>query len=146
MSESQLICKECGQHLKRISNTHLMRCSGLTMQEYAYKHHISLEELVLSSVLEQTRQTVTNKTPDEILQIKTNTLHTLQEKDPIKNLTKEEEQIIIPKIGNQKITAWKTLRLSRNSSILQLLQRIRDESHRFAHKYSRELHAKIVTQ
>lgn len=61
-------------------------------------------------------------------------------------LTKEEEQIIIPKIINQKITAWKTLRLSRNSSILQLLQRIRDESHRFAHKYSRELHTKIVIQ
>lgn len=61
-------------------------------------------------------------------------------------LTKEEEQIIIPKITNQKITAWKTLRLSRNSSILQLLQRVRDESHRFAHKYSRELHTKIVIQ
>ena len=110
MSESQLICKECGQHLKRISNTHLMRCSGLTMQEYAYKHHISLEELVLSSVLEQTRQTVTNKTPDEILQIKTNTLHTLQEKDPIKNLTKEEEQIILGSLlGDGYLFQGKTL-------------------------------------
>lgn len=61
-------------------------------------------------------------------------------------ITKEEELIIIPKIAKQKIIAWKSLRLSQSSLILQLLQRIRDESHRFAHKYSRELHAKIITQ
>lgn len=57
-------------------------------------------------------------------------------------ITKEEELIIIPKIANQKIIAWKTLRLSRNSPILQFLQAVRDESHRFAQKYYHELHLK----
>ena len=57
-------------------------------------------------------------------------------------ITKEEELIIIPKIANRKIVAWKTLRLPRNSSLLQLLQRVRDEAHRFAQKYYHELHLK----
>ena len=57
-------------------------------------------------------------------------------------ITKEEELIIIPKIAKQKIIAWKSLRLSRNSPVLQLLQRIRDESHRFAQKYYRSKYTK----
>ncbi|MGB9637391.1 MAG: UvrB/UvrC motif-containing protein, partial [Microgenomates group bacterium] len=57
-------------------------------------------------------------------------------------ITKEEELMIIPKIASQKIIAFKTLRLSRHSPVLQLLQAIRDESHRFAQRYYRQLHLK----
>lgn len=55
-------------------------------------------------------------------------------------LTKEFETLIIPKITSSIIISWQTLRLSRHSPELQLLQAIRDESHRFAQKYYKEKH------
>ena len=60
-------------------------------------------------------------------------------------LTKEEETIIIPRIAKQKIFSWQALRLSRSSLILQLLQAIRDESHRFAQKYYKVLSSKKIS-
>lgn len=57
-------------------------------------------------------------------------------------LTKEEETIVIPRIEKEKIISWKSLRLSRRSPELQLLQRVRDESHRFAQRYYTFLHSK----
>lgn len=50
-------------------------------------------------------------------------------------LAKEEEVIVIPRIEKEKIIDWKMLHLSRHDKILQLLQSVRDESHRFAKKY-----------
>ncbi|HUV71900.1 MAG TPA: GIY-YIG nuclease family protein [Clostridia bacterium] len=55
-------------------------------------------------------------------------------------IAKQEEVIIIPKLKAEKIVSWKTLRLSRRHPELQLLQAIRDESHRFAQKYYQALH------
>lgn len=55
-------------------------------------------------------------------------------------LAKQEELIIIPRIENEKITNWKTLSLSKQHPELQLLQAVRDEAHRFAQKYYKELH------
>ncbi len=57
-------------------------------------------------------------------------------------LTKEEEILLIPQIKNKSINTYKRLRLPRNSEALQILQHLRDESHRFAQKYYRQLHLK----
>lgn len=59
-------------------------------------------------------------------------------------LTKEEEILIIPAVKFGSISSWKRLQLPRNSESLQLLQYIRDESHRFAQKYYRKLHLKTI--
>ncbi len=58
----------------------------------------------------------------------------------ILGLAKSEETVILPKIENKKITGWRSLHYSTHSPILQLLQQIRDESHRFAQKYYKSLH------
>jgi excinuclease ABC subunit C len=57
-------------------------------------------------------------------------------------IAKQEEIIVIPRIENEKIVSWKMLRLSKRHPELQLLQSVRDESHRFAQKYYKELHHK----
>ncbi len=36
-------CLECGARLERIDNEHLLQCSGLTVQEYALRHHLPLD-------------------------------------------------------------------------------------------------------
>ncbi len=36
-------CLECGAELDRIDNDHLLRCSGLTVEEYALRHHLPLD-------------------------------------------------------------------------------------------------------
>src|SRR2546426_451192 len=55
----------------------------------------------------------------------------------IVGLAKENEEISRP--GTRE-----PLRLSRRSPALQLLQRIRDEAHRFAISYYRERHRKLL--
>lgn len=54
-------------------------------------------------------------------------------------LAKKEELLVIPKIENEQITSWRTLKLSRHRPELQLLQHVRDEAHRFAQRYYKEL-------
>jgi excinuclease ABC subunit C len=66
----------------------------------------------------------------------------LHDQIPILGLTKRNETIIIPQIENGEIKKWKSVNLSKNSRILKLLQRIRDESHRFAQNYYKNLHRK----
>lgn len=39
-------CLECQTELDRLTNAHLHECCGLTLQEYAIRHHISLDLLV----------------------------------------------------------------------------------------------------
>ena len=39
-------CLECQAELKRVDNTHLLSCSGLTLQEYAIRHHMPLDVLL----------------------------------------------------------------------------------------------------
>jgi len=50
-----LICKECGAKVQTITNTHLLNCSKITLQEYSIKHNIPLVDLL------QYKATKTNK-------------------------------------------------------------------------------------
>ena len=61
-----------------------------------------------------------------------------------KAVAKKEEIVIVPKFLNGKVVSWKSLRLSRRHPELQLLQAIRDESHRFAQKYYKEKHSQAL--
>ena len=40
-------CLECGTELQRLENEHLFSCCGLTLHEYALRHHMPLD-LILS--------------------------------------------------------------------------------------------------
>lgn len=63
-------------------------------------------------------------------------LNMLSIKIPLIGLAKRYEEIIIPLvIENEKVLQFKTLKLPDNSDALKLLQRVRDESHRFAISY-----------
>lgn len=53
---------------------------------------------------------------------------------PVIGLAKEEEEIVVP-LGDD----FEKIRLPRNSPALHLLQRIRDEAHRFSHRYHEHL-------
>ncbi len=39
-------CRECGSHLERIDNDHLLSCCGLTLHEYALRYHMPMDLLV----------------------------------------------------------------------------------------------------
>lgn len=39
-------CRECGTRLARLDNDHLLSCCGLTLQEYALRHHTPMDLLV----------------------------------------------------------------------------------------------------
>lgn len=72
--------------------------------------------------------------------------HNLAGRICLVGLAKKEETIIIPKIEMKKIVGWRAVKYSRRSQILQLLQQVRDEAHRFAQRYYKELHRKTVTK
>lgn len=63
---------------------------------------------------------------------------------PVLGLAKKEEKIIIPKIIDEEIKAWKTIKYQSSSLVHQLLQSARDEAHRFAQRYYKKLHQKIT--
>ena len=63
---------------------------------------------------------------------------------PVLGLAKKEEKIIIPKIIDGEIKAWKTIKYQSSSLVHQLLQQIRDEAHRFAQRYYKKLYRKIT--
>jgi 6-pyruvoyl tetrahydropterin synthase/QueD family protein len=42
----ETVCKECSGKFKQITNTHLLRCCGLTIQEYCYKHGLQFLDMV----------------------------------------------------------------------------------------------------
>ena len=44
-------CLECQAEVEQINNAHLSECCGLTLQEYAIRHHISLDLLVHESMV-----------------------------------------------------------------------------------------------
>ncbi len=64
-------------------------------------------------------------------------LHTLKVHIPVIGLAKRFEEIVVP-----TKTGWKIIRLPYAHRGLQLLERIRDESHRFALRYHRLLRGK----
>ena len=39
-------CLECGIEVERLDNEHLLSCSGLTLHEYALRHHRPLDLLL----------------------------------------------------------------------------------------------------
>lgn len=66
----------------------------------------------------------------------------LENQIAVLGLIKGEEIIIVPQIIHSSIRSWKRINLPRNSQVLRLFQRLRDESHRFAQKYYKSLHRK----
>lgn len=46
-------CLQCQSDVEQIDNTHLSECCGLTLQEYALRHHISLDLLVNQALVNQ---------------------------------------------------------------------------------------------
>jgi len=44
-------CFECQHDIEQIDNAHLAECCGLTLQEYAIRHHVSLDLLVNESMV-----------------------------------------------------------------------------------------------
>jgi len=50
-------------------------------------------------------------------------------------LAKKEEIIFKPEVKDENIIGWREMKLKKNSDFLRILQRLRDESHRFAKKY-----------
>lgn len=46
-----MICLECQAEVDQLNNTHLSVCSGLSLQEYAIRHHVSLDLLISESML-----------------------------------------------------------------------------------------------
>lgn len=68
---------------------------------------------------------------------------------PVVGLAKKLEEIIIPMAKGKEqgsIMKFRTLRLPANSPALQLLQRLRDEAHRFAITYHRKLRTRRFFQ
>ena len=63
----------------------------------------------------------------------------LEEEIPIVSLAKQFEEVFVP--GQSK-----PIRIPRQSEALYLLQRLRDESHRFAINYHRQLRGKRMTK
>ena len=41
-----MLCLECNKDVKALTNQHLMKCCGLTLQEYALRHCIPLDILL----------------------------------------------------------------------------------------------------
>lgn len=81
-------------------------------------------------------------------QVKT-ALNTIPRTDiPMVGLTKRYNEIIVPISSSNREASFKTLRLALTSPALHVLQRIRDEAHRFAisyHKKLRSIGSQITT-
>jgi excinuclease ABC subunit C len=73
------------------------------------------------------------------LSIVKKTISNAQYNVPIASLAKKNEEIFIPNHSN-------AIHLAKNNEGLKLIQRIRDEAHRFAITYYRELHKKSIIQ
>ena len=71
-------CLECNQQFKAISNSHLKKCCGLTLQEYSLKHNIDVSTLLNHNKIEEIKKCIMTK-----------------RKKQINNLTYDEKQIII---------------------------------------------------
>jgi len=70
----------------------------------------------------------------------------LEEQIALLGLAKREETIVVPEITNKRIKKFNLVKRSPRSPVLKLLQRVRDESHRFAQRYYKKLHQKVLLQ
>jgi len=73
------------------------------------------------------------------LSIVNKTIHNAHYVVPVVSLAKKNEELFIPNRLN-------SIRLAKNNEGLKLVQRIRDEAHRFAITYYRKLHNKYTIQ
>jgi excinuclease ABC subunit C len=60
-------------------------------------------------------------------------------------IAKRNELIIVPQFKNQEIKKYHLLVRSKRSPVLQLIQAVRDEAHRFAQKYYKTLHTRKLS-
>ena len=60
-------CLECGNEVPLLDNKHLARCCGLTLQEYALRHKLPLDILVLPSQINATDDTDGYRYPKEVV-------------------------------------------------------------------------------
>lgn len=64
-----MLCQECNQTVVQLDNCHLAGCCGLTLQEYAIRHHIPLDGLLHADQLNRTdsvgRYTRRTDTPND---------------------------------------------------------------------------------
>ena len=58
-------CLECNKEVTELNNMHLSSCSGLTLQEYAIRHQLSLDLLVNDSMITAQDQTSSYGLPAE---------------------------------------------------------------------------------
>lgn len=84
------------------------------------------------------------------LRVAIETLSRFKIKIPVVALVKRKEEIIAPK-GKSSPSAkipseskFKTIKLPKTSPALQLIQRVRDEAHRFAQSYHQKLRLKVI--
>jgi len=82
-------CLECNKDFKSISNTHLLKCCGLTIKEYAIKHCIPIE--VLFSKANRQSLKLTSEQMEEANKKRSNTARNKQ----TATLTYEESQVIV---------------------------------------------------
>lgn len=61
-------------------------------------------------------------------------------------IEKEFETLVIPKLTESGIKSWKKINFARSNTTLQMIQHLRDESHRFAQRYYKKLHTKRLLQ
>lgn len=63
---------------------------------------------------------------------------------PVISIAKDPDRIILPVIKDQKIVSWHELKLPANNPGLQLIQRLRDEAHRFSQKQHKRMRQKAM--
>ena len=98
--EEYIKCLECSSNLKRINNTHLIRCCNMSMSEYAIKHNLDMAELVLPSVVSRIIQSRVMRTDSEKEQTKNKILQTTRQNSEDvfgvwDDLSDEEKQVIL---------------------------------------------------
>ncbi len=82
-------CLECNKEIKNVSNTHLLKCCGLTIKEYAIKHCIPIETL-----FSETDKKSIKSSSQQIEKVNKKRSQTTRNKQ-IKVLTYEETQTVI---------------------------------------------------
>ncbi len=61
-------CRECNKDVgNRFSNSHLLACSGLTLQEYAIRHHLPLDLLLNTDQINLIEDVSSYQQPDEVI-------------------------------------------------------------------------------
>ena len=61
-----MLCLECNSNVEQLDNYHLSDCCGLTLQEYAIRHHVSLDLLVHDSMVNNVDDTAGYALPTDV--------------------------------------------------------------------------------